>query len=215
MSTCNICFGGEIRNIPSGYSFLSGAKIPIWACAVGETKNSLYGFWNWSGPSEVTANQNALIRLHSYMYFVALDKEIFSNQKYWYFYFSRKIYVLGIHLKCPWDMFAWRNYPLYLLGYFLYLELWIMKLNYELWSWTAPCEDVSSGICGQWRPRSACVSTQSNQDLHCPLTASLETTGCIKSKGPDHTLCMCKLTWICTFCVCSKALFNDILYILY
>ena len=28
-----------------------------------------------------------------------------------------------------------------------------------------PCENVSSGICGQWRPRSACASALSDQDL--------------------------------------------------
>ena len=31
-------------------------------------------------------------------------------------------------------------------------------------------KNVSSGICEQWRPRSACISTQSDQGLHCPLT---------------------------------------------
>ena len=38
--------------------------------------------------------------------------------------------------------------------------------------WAAPCENVSSCICGQRRPRSA----QSDQGLHCPLTESLDTT---------------------------------------
>ena len=33
----------------------------------------------------------------------------------------------------------------------------------------APSEIVSSGICGQWRPRSAGASAQSDQGLHCPL----------------------------------------------
>ena len=32
------------------------------------------------------------------------------------------------------------------------------------------------------RPRSACVSTQSHQDLPCPLTESLDTTGCMNGE---------------------------------
>ena len=40
----------------------------------------------------------------------------------------------------------------------------------------APCENVSSGICGQRRPRSACASAQSYQGRHCPLTESLYIT---------------------------------------
>ena len=35
---------------------------------------------------------------------------------------------------------------------------------------------MSSGICGQRRPRSACASAQSDQDLHSPLT---DTTKCM------------------------------------
>ena len=35
--------------------------------------------------------------------------------------------------------------------------------------WVAPCENVSSGICGQRRDRSDCASSQSDQDLCCPL----------------------------------------------
>ena len=42
--------------------------------------------------------------------------------------------------------------------------------------WTAPCEHVSSGICGQRMPRSACASAQSDQVLHYPLTKYLDTT---------------------------------------
>ena len=42
-----------------------------------------------------------------------------------------------------------------------------------------PCENVSSCICGQPRPRSACASAQSDQGLHCPLTESLDTIDCI------------------------------------
>ena len=44
-----------------------------------------------------------------------------------------------------------------------------------IYIWVALCENVCSGICGQQRPRSACASAQSAQDLHCPLTDSLDT----------------------------------------
>ena len=36
--------------------------------------------------------------------------------------------------------------------------------------------NVSSCLCGQQKPRAACASAQSHQDLHCPLTESLDTT---------------------------------------
>ena len=42
--------------------------------------------------------------------------------------------------------------------------------------WAVPCKNVSSDICGQQRPRSACVSVQFDQDLRCPQTESLDTT---------------------------------------
>ena len=41
-----------------------------------------------------------------------------------------------------------------------------------------PAESMSSGTCGQRRPRSASVSVQSDQSLHSSLT-SLNTTECI------------------------------------
>ena len=37
---------------------------------------------------------------------------------------------------------------------------------------------VSSGICGQRRPRSACASVQSNKGFHCPLIDLFDTTEC-------------------------------------
>ena len=40
---------------------------------------------------------------------------------------------------------------------------------------TAPCENMSSDICGQRRPRPACTSVQSDQGLCCPQTESLDT----------------------------------------
>ena len=39
----------------------------------------------------------------------------------------------------------------------------------------APSENLSSDICGQRRPRSACAYAQSDQGLRCPLTESLDT----------------------------------------
>ena len=54
-----------------------------------------------------------------------------------------------------------------------------------------PCENVSSGISGQQRPRSACACAQSDQGLRCPLTESLDTTECFNEEQcPDETLCM-------------------------
>ena len=45
--------------------------------------------------------------------------------------------------------------------------------------WAAPCKNVSSDICGQRRPRSACASTQSDLYLRRQLTESLDTTECM------------------------------------
>ena len=57
--------------------------------------------------------------------------------------------------------------------------------------WATPCESVSSGMCGQRRPRSACASAQADQGLRCPLTDSLDTTECInREQRPDETLRM-------------------------
>ena len=43
--------------------------------------------------------------------------------------------------------------------------------------WAVSCENESSDIYGQHRPRSACTSAQPDQDLYCPLTESLDSTG--------------------------------------
>ena len=48
--------------------------------------------------------------------------------------------------------------------------------------WIAPCEIVSSGICGQRRPRSDCASAQSDQGPHCLLTESSDTTECMNGE---------------------------------
>ena len=36
--------------------------------------------------------------------------------------------------------------------------------------WVTLCENVSSGMCGQRRPRLACASAQADQGIRCPLT---------------------------------------------
>ena len=47
----------------------------------------------------------------------------------------------------------------------------------RLKSLAVPFENLSSGICGQQRPRSACAFAQSDQGLHCSLTESLNIRG--------------------------------------
>ena len=76
--------------------------------------------------------------------------------------------------------------------------------------WAASYGNVSSGICRQRRPMSACASTQSHQDLYCLLTVSLHTTHNVwmESKYLDDTLRMYRIIWICVFCTCFKALFR-------
>ena len=46
-------------------------------------------------------------------------------------------------------------------------------------TWAVPCENGSSGICGERRPKSACAFAQSDQGLHCLLTELLDTTECM------------------------------------
>ena len=43
----------------------------------------------------------------------------------------------------------------------------------------APCKNVSSDICAQRMPRSACASAKSDQGTRCPLTESLGTKKCM------------------------------------
>ena len=45
--------------------------------------------------------------------------------------------------------------------------------------WTPPCKKVSSGICWQQRPRSACAFAQFDQGLHYPQTKLFDTTECM------------------------------------
>ena len=56
-------------------------------------------------------------------------------------------------------------------NYFIYQDF--PSWNYI---WAAPCENVSSVICGQRRPRPACAEAQADVGLRCPLTELLDTT---------------------------------------
>ena len=72
-----------------------------------------------------------------------------------------------------------------------------------------PCENESSGIYGQRRPRSACASAQSDQGLHCPHTVSSDITKCMNGeKRPGFTLRMRRMVGTRTFCACSNAFFS-------
>ena len=55
------------------------------------------------------------------------------------------------------------------------LCLWVVSMLKEHIIWDTPFENVSSGICGQRRSRSACASAQSDRDLCRPLIESLGT----------------------------------------
>ena len=49
-------------------------------------------------------------------------------------------------------------------------------------NWVVQCGNVSSGICRQRMPRSACAFAQSDQGLRSPLTESLDTIECISGE---------------------------------
>ena len=52
--------------------------------------------------------------------------------------------------------------------------------------WTVPCENVSSGICGEQSP-----SAQSDQGLRCPLTELFDTIECIHGMQIPGCNCAC------------------------
>ena len=57
-----------------------------------------------------------------------------------------------------------------------YSIVYYMERNsWNLNMWAVPCENMASCINGQWRPRSACASAQSDQGLPCSVTESLYT----------------------------------------
>ena len=80
----------------------------------------------------------------------------------------------------------------------------ILRMKHYFKTLAAPCENVSSGICGQRGPRSDCASAQSDQDLHCLLTELIDTTECINSKYPDDTLRMRRMNLNLCICACSE-----------
>ena len=55
-------------------------------------------------------------------------------------------------------------------------------LDFNITVYIGRAKNVSSGICGQRRPRSDCASAQSDQGLRCPLTDSLNTTECMNAE---------------------------------
>ena len=54
--------------------------------------------------------------------------------------------------------------------------------SFNSFIWAVLCKNVSSGIYGQQRPRSACASAQSDQGLCCELTELLDDTECMNEE---------------------------------
>ena len=81
--------------------------------------------------------------------------------------------------------------------------------------WAAPCKNLSSGICGQRRPRSNCAFEQAAhprslirafaycKQIHCILWSVSR-----ESKCPDETLRMCRMMWIHTCCCMFEGTFS-------
>ena len=70
-------------------------------------------------------------------------------------------------------------------------------------------KNVSTGRSGQWRPRSACISTQFDQDLHCPQTDVLNATVSFfnTEQMPGWDCACAEWIWICVVCTCLKTPF--------
>ena len=63
---------------------------------------------------------------------------------------------------------------------------------------TAQCWNVSSGICGQQRPRSDCASAQSDLGLHCPPRESFGNIECINGEQTPEWNCVPgRMMWLC------------------
>ena len=61
-----------------------------------------------------------------------------------------------------------------------------------------PCENVSSGFCGQRRLWSDCADAQSDQGHHCSLRESLGTQNTwLETECLDDALGMRRMIWIC------------------
>ena len=87
-----------------------------------------------------------------------------------------------LHWVSGYDMGSKQHFVVlkYIGGSFIQVRVHpVRSKNTSLIIWTAPRENVSFGICEQWRPWSDCASAQSDQGLHCPLTELLGTIECI------------------------------------
>ena len=70
-------------------------------------------------------------------------------------------------------IFAGRTCPKLRLWTFLFIYSVLLE-HKNVHFCNTTCKNMSFGICGQQRPRSACASAQSDQDLRCPLAESLD-----------------------------------------
>ena len=71
---------------------------------------------------------------------------------------------------------------LFLFFYYIFFKWWISTIFTRQIKLPALCENVSSGICGQWKPKSASAFAQSDQVLYCPLTELLDTIECMNGE---------------------------------
>ena len=117
-----------------------------------------------------------------------------QQNNYKYVFGTRRVLFLVMIVLTE---FKWLNRPIshYESHYSLYSlftnrrPIYIFQGIYLMMGAT-PCKNVSSGIYGQRRPRSACASAQSDQYLHCPLTKSLNTIECFNGNARVR-LCAC------------------------
>ena len=97
---------------------------------------------------------------------------------YWVIWPFKKTFFLRITLKNSSAFFRWANLVRWVRENTCYFISLLLTCNINSNSqyndkWTAPCENVSSRICGQRRPRSAWASAPSEQGIHFSLTESL------------------------------------------
>ena len=68
----------------------------------------------------------------------------------------------------------------------------ILRLaDYSRITWTAPCKNVSSSICENERPRSACACAQFDQGLHCPQKRILGYYRLYEWRAKARIICAC------------------------
>ena len=74
-----------------------------------------------------------------------------------------------------------------------------------IYIWIAPCENVSSDIWGQRRPDQPAHRRILTRAFPVHLTNHwIQQKVWMESKGPDDTLRMRKMIWICAFCAPSR-----------